>query len=165
MRRAYELHTDVLATLVAQTPVTKQHAALIAMLAARTDLRTARFVKTRDEFDQQPRRVVDANDQDIAADYHDWIAEQLTRFGSVGAVCEAFANSGYRMVESQPCLHHLLVDRSPASAYPQDDFVQIEVWEDHESVAREILFPRIPSWRWPDEHALRRDNTDYRAAC
>ncbi len=159
MRHNYELHTDVLATLVAQTPVQKKHAALIAMFATRTDFRTARYVKTRDEFGPQPRRVVDANDQEIAADYHDWIAEQLARLGSVGAVCEAFAHSGYRMVESQPCLHYLVVDRSPAAADRQDDFVQIEIWEDQEFVEREI-FPRLPAWHWPDEYELRRGNTN-----
>jgi hypothetical protein len=63
------------------------------------------------------------------------------------------------MVESQPVLHYLVADRSPTSIDRQSDFVQIEVWEDQEFVAREI-FPRGQYYDRPDEYELRRGSTN-----
>jgi hypothetical protein len=85
MRHDYELQTDVLATLVANTGVEKKHAALIAMFAARTEFRAVRHVTTRDEFSSQPTRVLDAHNQEVAADYRAWIDLQLDRLGSACA--------------------------------------------------------------------------------
>lgn len=87
MRREYELQTDVLATLVAATPVTKKHADLLTTLATRTDYRGARYVMTRDVYSERPARILDAEDREIAHDYHAWIDAQLAAHGgSVRAV-------------------------------------------------------------------------------
>ncbi|WP_257807017.1 hypothetical protein [Burkholderia glumae] len=159
MRHDYELQTDVLATLVANTRVEKKHVALIAMFAARTDFRAVRHVKARDEFSSVPTRVLDAHNQEIAADYRAWIDQQLDRFGTAAAVCDEFAESGYRMAERDPVLHYLMYDRSPTSTDRQSDFVQITVWEGSEYVEREI-FPRAGAWYRPDAHELRHGHTE-----
>lgn len=68
MRKEYDLQTDVLATIVAATPVTPKHAELLTTFATRTDYRGARYVMTRDDFGEQPARVVDAEGREIAAE-------------------------------------------------------------------------------------------------
>lgn len=66
MRKEYDLQTDVLATIVATTPVTPKHADLLTAFATRTEFRGARHVKSRDEFGARPARVIDANGREIA---------------------------------------------------------------------------------------------------
>lgn len=48
MRKEYELQTDVLATIVAATPITPEHAELLTAFATRIDYSGARYVMTRD---------------------------------------------------------------------------------------------------------------------
>ncbi|RQT22133.1 hypothetical protein [Burkholderia contaminans] len=151
MHKEYELQTDVLATIVAMTSVTPKHAELLTAFATRTDYRGARFAVTRDEFSERPARVIDVDGREIAADYHAWIDAQLNAHGgSVQDVLLAHQNSGYRLVEVLPLLHYFAHDRGG----DQDNFVQLEVWEEQEFVEREV-FPRATSWRLPDEHELR----------
>ncbi|AOI94081.1 hypothetical protein WS58_16480 [Burkholderia pseudomultivorans] len=151
MRKEYELQTDVLATIVATTLVTPKHDELLTAFAARTDFRGARHVKTRDEFGAQPARVIDANGREIAADYGAWIDVQLAAHGgSARAVWSAYREAGYLLVEVEPLLHYFMYDRGG----DQENFVQIEVWEEREFVEREV-FPRDLSWGLPDEHDLR----------
>jgi hypothetical protein len=50
MRKEYELQTDVLATIVATTPVKKKHADLLTTFATRTDYRSVRYVMMRDTY-------------------------------------------------------------------------------------------------------------------
>ncbi|MDN7431398.1 hypothetical protein [Burkholderia sp. AU45388] len=151
MRKEYELQTDVLATIVAATPVTPKHAELLATFATRTEFRGARYVRTRDDFGEQPARIVDAEGREIAADYRAWIDAQLAAHGSVRATWAAHKDSGYRLVEIQPLLHYFAHDRGG----DQDNFVQIEVWEEQEFVEREV-FPCDASWGLPDADELRR---------
>lgn len=151
MRKEYELHTDVLATIVAATPVTSKHAALLTTFATRTDYRGARYAVTRDEFSERPARVIDADGREIAADYHAWIDAQLDAHGgSVEDVVLAHRDSGYQLVNVQPLLHYFVFDRGG----DQDNFVQLEIWEEQEFVEREV-FPRSTPWRLPDLHELR----------
>ena len=124
MRREYELQTDVLATIVAATPVTAKHTGLLTALATRTDYRGARFVMTRDVYGLQPARVVDAENREIAVNYRTWIDAQLqVHAGSVRAVWETYKDAGYRLTEIRPRLHYFVQDRGGA----QDHFVQLEV--------------------------------------
>uniref|UniRef100_UPI002B05F101 hypothetical protein n=1 Tax=Burkholderia alba TaxID=2683677 RepID=UPI002B05F101 len=58
-----------------------------------------------------------------------------------------------QLVEAQPLLHYFVHDRGG----DQDNFVQIEIWEEQEFVARE-LFPRDRPWRMPDANELRLGN-------
>lgn len=150
MRKEYDLKTDALDTIVATTLVTAKHAALVAALAARTDYRSARYVKTRDEFGSRPARVLDAAGGEVAADYYAWIDAQLAEHGdSVERMWAAFEGRGYLVTEVEPVLHYFVYDRSPARRDAQDDFVQIEVWEQQEFVERE-LFPReLNGWGMP----------------
>lgn len=53
-RRKYDLQTDVLATIIATTPVTKRHATLLTAFATRTGWRAARYVMTRDIYSDRP---------------------------------------------------------------------------------------------------------------
>lgn len=152
MRKEYELQTDVLATIVAATPVTPKHTDLLTTFAARTDYRGARHVKTRDEFGQRPARILDAEDREIAPDYRAWIDAELEKHGgSARAVWSAHKDAGYRLTEIQPVLHYFVHDRGGA----QENFVQIEVWEEQEFVERE-LFPREEHWGVPNVDELRR---------
>ncbi|MBU9198855.1 hypothetical protein KTD33_30475 [Burkholderia gladioli] len=157
MRKEYDLKTDALETIVATTLVTTKHAALVAALAARTDYRSARYVKTRDEFSSRPARVLDAAGGEVAADYYAWIDAQLAEHGdSVERMWAAFEGRGYLVTEVEPVLHYFVYDRSPARRDAQDDFVQIEVWEQQEFVERE-LFPReLNGWGMPSAGELRR---------
>ncbi|MGQ7908769.1 hypothetical protein [Burkholderia sp. BC1] len=151
MRKEYELQTDVLATIVAATPVTPKHAELLTALATRTDYRGARYAVTRDEFSERPARVIDAEGREIAADYHAWIDAQLDAHGgSVQDVLITHQDSGYQLVEVQPLLHFFVYDRGG----DQDNFVQLEVWEEQEFVERTV-FPRTTPWRFPDARELR----------
>ncbi|AJY38111.1 hypothetical protein I6G56_01000 (plasmid) [Burkholderia humptydooensis] len=151
MRKEYDLQTDVLATIVATTPVTPKHAELLTAFATCTEFRGARHVKMRDAFGAQPARVIDANGREIAADYRAWIDAQLAvHGGSVRAVWFAYKEAGYRLVEIEPVLHYFMHDRGG----DQDNFVQLEAWEEREFVEREV-FPRDLSWGLPDEHELR----------
>lgn len=155
MRKEYELQTDVLATIVASTPVTPKHAELLAAFASRTDYRGARYVMTRDEFGERPARILDADDRVIAADYRTWIEAELEQHGgSVRAVWAAHKDAGYRLTEVRPRLHSFVQDRGGA----QDNFVQIEVWEEQEFVERE-LFPRQEHYGLPTADELRRGST------
>lgn len=123
MRKEYELQTDVLATIVAATPVTQNHADLLTILATRTDYCGARYVKTRDEFSEQPARIVDGEDREIAADYRTWIDAQLDAHGgSVHAVWRAprrrgtSSASGRRLCSTPICdarrIRYVLVVRN-----------------------------------------------------
>jgi hypothetical protein len=155
LRKEYELQTDVLATIVAAAPITPKHTDLLTTFAARTDYRGARHVKTRDEFGERPARIVDAEDREIAPDYRAWIDAELEKHGgSARAVWAAHKDAGYRLTEIQPALHYFVHDRGGA----QDNFVQIEVWEEQEFVERE-LFPREASWDLPSVDEMRRGRT------
>ncbi|KVN19063.1 MULTISPECIES: hypothetical protein [unclassified Burkholderia] len=152
MRKEYDLQTDVLATIVATTPVTPKHAELLTAFATRTEYRGARHVKARDEFGEQPARIVDADGREIAADYSAWIDAQLAvHGGSVHEVWHAHKDSGYQLVEIQPRRHYFAYDRGG----DQDNFVQLEIWEEQEFVEREV-FPRDAAWGLPDADELRR---------
>ncbi|WP_308286076.1 hypothetical protein [Burkholderia catarinensis] len=94
MRKEYDLLTDALATIVATTPVTPEHADLLTAFATRTEFRSARHVKARDEFGVQPTRIIDADGHEIAADYRAWIDAQLAALGSAHAVWEAYKDAG-----------------------------------------------------------------------
>ncbi|OXJ06672.1 hypothetical protein [Burkholderia sp. HI2500] len=150
MRKEYDLQTDVLAMIVATTPVTPKHADLLTAFATRTEFRGARHVKARDEFSAQPARIIDADGREIAADYRAWIDAQLAALGSAHAVWEAHKEAGYRLVEIEPVLHYFVHDRGG----DQDNFVQLEIWQEQEFVEREV-FPRDTSWGLPYEAELR----------
>ncbi|KVS67651.1 hypothetical protein [Burkholderia cepacia] len=151
MRKEYELQTDVLATIVAATPVTPKHAELLTTFATRTEFGGARYAVTCDEFCERPARVIDAEGREIAVDYYAWIDAQLDAHkGSVEALLLAHRDAGYQLVEVQPLLHYFVHDRGGE----QDNFVQIEVWEEQEFVEREV-FPRRMPWRLPDARELR----------
>lgn len=155
MLHEYDLQTDVLATIIAKTPVSKKHADLLAALATRTDHRGARYVMTRDIFSGQPARVIDSDGREIAPDYHTWINAQLLQHGgSVRAVLEAHKNCGYLLTENQPLLHYFVHDRGG----DQDNFVQIAVWEEQEFVERAVFQDDI-YWGIPDADELRRGST------
>ncbi|QCP55079.1 hypothetical protein FAZ95_38735 [Trinickia violacea] len=155
MRKEYDLQTDVLATIVATTPVTKKHADLLTAFATRTDYRGARYVMTRDEFGERPARVLTADGREIAADYRAWIDAQLAAHsGSVRAVWLAHKDAGYQLTEIQPVLHYFVHDRGG----DQDNFVQLAVWEEQEFVERE-LFPRDDRWGLPNADELRSGST------
>lgn len=155
MRKEYELQTDVLATIVAATPVTNGHADLMKTLDTRTEYRGARYVMTRDVYGEQPARIVDVEEREIALDYRTWIDAQLEAHGgSVRAVWNAHRAAGLRVTERRPKLHYFVYDRGGA----QENFVQLEVWEEQEFVERE-LFPRDDSWGLPDVDELRRGST------
>jgi hypothetical protein len=66
-------------------------------------------------------------------------------------VWEAHKDAGYRLTERRPRLHIFVYDRGGA----QENFVQLEVWEEQEFVERE-LFPRDDHWGLPDLDELRR---------
>jgi hypothetical protein len=132
------LQTDVSATIVAATLVTPKRTGLLTTFAARSDYRGVRHVKARDEFGARPARIVDAEDREMAPDYRAWIDAELEKHGgSARAVWATHKDAGYRLTEIQPVLHYFLHDRGGA----QENFVQIEVWEEQEFVERE-LFPR-----------------------
>ena len=152
MSKEYDLQTDVLATIVGTTPVTKRHAALLTAFATRTGWRGARYVMTRDIYSDRPSRVIDGEGREIAPDYHAWIDAQLAvHGGSAHEVIDAYRNSGYWLVEVQPLLHYFVHDRGGS----QDNFVQVVVWEEQEFVEREV-FPRDTRWSLPDAGELRR---------
>ncbi|MDW9232982.1 hypothetical protein C7S15_8978 (plasmid) [Burkholderia cepacia] len=151
MRKEYELQTDVLATIVAATAVAPKHSELLTAFASRTDYRGARYAVTRDEFSERPARVIDAEGREIASDYQAWIDAQLDAHGgSVQDVLLAHQDAGYQLVEVQPLLHFFVYDRGG----DQDNFVQLEVWEEQEFVERAV-FPRTMPWRLPDVRELR----------
>ncbi|PCE30358.1 hypothetical protein [Burkholderia ubonensis] len=151
MRKEYDLQTDVLATIVAATPVTAKHADLLTAFATRTEFRGVRHVKARDEFSAQPARIIDADGREIAPDYRAWIDAQLAALGSAHAVWQAHKDAGYRLVEIEPVLHYFVHDRGG----DPDNFVQLEVWEEQQFVEREV-FPRDTYWGLPREDELRR---------
>lgn len=151
MRKEYDLQTDVLATIVGTTPVTKKHAALLTAFATRTDWRAARYVMTRDTFGPCPSRVIDGEGREIAPDYRTWIDAQLAEHGSARAVIAAHRDAGYLLVEIQPLLHYFVQDRGG----DQNGFVQIGIWEEQAFVEREV-FPRDTRWSLPDADELRR---------
>lgn len=151
MRKEYDLQTDVLATIVAATPVTPKHAELLTAFATRTEFRGARYVATRDEFGAQPARIVDADGREIAPDYGAWIDAQLAAHGgSARAVWDAYKDAGYHLVECHPVLHYFMHDRGG----DPDNFVQLEVWEEQDFVEREV-FPRDTFWGLPTADELR----------
>jgi Arc/MetJ family transcription regulator len=152
MRKEYDLQTDVLATIVATTPVTAKHAALQAAFATRTGWRGARYVMTRDTYSEWPARVIDREGREVAPDYGTWIDAQLAQHsGSVSAVVDAHRESGYLLTEIQPLLHYFVHDRGGA----QDNFAQFAVWEQQEYVERAV-FPSETRWGLPDAGELRR---------
>lgn len=113
MRKEYELQTDVLATVVAATPVARNHEGLLKTLAARTDYPGVRLVLTRDAYGEQPARIIDAEDREIAADYRTWVDAQLeVHGGSVRAVWLAHKEAGLRLTERRPLLHYFVYDRA-----------------------------------------------------
>lgn len=136
MRKEYELQTDALDTIVAATAVTKKHADLLMTFATRTDYRYLRYVATRDLYGTSPARVVDADGREISPDYRAWIdAELYAHGGSARAVWLAHKDAGYLFTENQRLLHYFVHDRGGQ----QDNFVQVAVWEEQESVERELL--------------------------
>ncbi len=151
MSKEYDLQTDVLATIVATTPVTPKHTELLTAFATRTEFRGARYAVTRDEFSERPARVIDADGREIADDYCAWIDEQLDAHGgSVQDLLLAHQDAGYQLVEAQPLLHYFVHDRGG----DPDNFVQLEVWEEQEFVEREV-FPRDTFWGLPTADELR----------
>ncbi|KDR28537.1 hypothetical protein [Caballeronia zhejiangensis] len=123
MRKEYDLQTDVLATIVAATSFTKNHSDLLTAFATRTDYRSARYVMTRDVYSERPARILDAEDREIAADYHAWIDAQLEAHGgSVRAVWEAYRNAGYRLTEIRPLLHYFVHDRGGEQVSASDRY-------------------------------------------
>ncbi len=150
MRKEYELQTDVLATIVAATPISPKHAELLSVLATRSEFRGARYARTSDEFCERPARVIDAEGREVAADYHAWINAQLEAYGgSVQDLWSAHKDAGYQLVEVLPLLHYFMHDRGG----DPDNFVQIEIWEEQEFVAWEV-FPRDRPWRMPGADEL-----------
>lgn len=154
MSKEYDLQTDVLETIVAGTPVTKKHAALLTTFATRTVFKGARYAMTRDEFGERPARIIDAGGREIAADYRAWVDDQLATHGSVHAVWAAHKDAGWLLTEVQPQLHYFVHDRGEGQADAQDDVVQIEVWEEQEFVER-ALFERDGERDLPTANELR----------
>lgn len=70
------------------------------------------------------------------------------------ALWQAHKDAGYRLSEIRPRLHYFVQDRGGA----QENFVQLEVWEEQEFVARE-LFPHDDRWGLPDVEELRRGSS------
>lgn len=152
MSEKYDLQTDVLATIVAMTPVTEKHTALLEAFGTRTEFGRAHYVMTRGTFGDVAARVLDASGREIAADHRAWIDAQLAAHGgSARAVWQAHRERGYLLTEIMLQLHYFAYDRGGA----QDNFVQIEVWEKQEFVVRE-LFPRDDRSGLPDADELRR---------
>lgn len=144
MRHEYQLNTDVLATIVATTPVTKKHAALLSEFATRTEFRSVHFVVAGDEDGANPARIVTAEGDEVAPDYRSWVRAQLDAHGGdVAAVCAEHQDKGYLVTEVEPVLHYFAYDRGG----DQDNFVQFEVWEEQEFVERE-LFARSDWTGW-----------------
>ncbi|KVG53493.1 hypothetical protein WS79_29360 [Burkholderia territorii] len=89
--------------------------------------------------------------REVAPDYHAWIDAQLDAHGgSVEDVLLAHRYSAINWSKVQSLLHYFMYDCGD----DQDNFVQLEVWEDQEFVQREV-FPRTMPWRLPDVHELR----------
>lgn len=152
MRKEHDLQTDVLATVIAGTPVTKRHAALQTAFVTRTCWRGARYVMTRDTYSEWPARVIDREGREVAPDYGAWIDAQLAEHGgSVSAIVDAHRECGYLLTEIQPLLHYFVHDRGGA----QDNFAQFAVWEQQEYVERAV-FPSETRWGLPDAGELRR---------
>lgn len=156
MPKEYELQTDVLETIVAATPVTKKHVALVTAFATRTEFRGARYVMTRDTFGERPARILDAAGGEVASDYSAWIDSELAAHGgSVRALWAAHKDRGLLLTEMQPVLHYFVHDRGG----DQDNFVQIEVWEEQEFVERELF--SSDEWGLPSADELRRGSSGF----
>lgn len=154
MRREYELRTDVLDTIIAKTPITKKHTALLNTLTTRTEFHGTQFVTSGNEWGARPARILTADGAELAPDYRIWVSEQLDMHaGNVEAICVEHQDKGYLLTEVASVLHYFAFDRGG----DQDNFVQIEVWEEQEYVERE-LFARSnwKGWGSVDVDDLRR---------
>ncbi|WP_431798055.1 hypothetical protein SGO26_30185 (plasmid) [Cupriavidus metallidurans] len=157
MRHEYDVHTDVLETIVAATPATKKHSALLTAFATRTEFRGARYVTSSDEYCSRPARILNSDGDEIAADYRVWVQRQLDEHrGNIDALCASNRGKGYLLTEIQPVLHYFVHDRGGA----QDNFVQIEVWEEVEFCERELFARRAPNWGRPSLQELRDGRPD-----
>lgn len=154
MRREYDVHTDIIETIVGSTPVMNGHAALLSAFASRTEYRGLRYVTSRDHWCAQPAQILDRDGLVVATDYREWVQQQLDEFGGdVPSICRAYEEKGYLLAEVQPILHYFVQDRGGEQA----NFVQFEIWQDQLFVERELFAEA--AWRgWGKEatvHELR----------
>lgn len=151
MRREYDVHTDIIETIVASAPVMSGHAALLAAFASRSEHRGLQYVTSRDHWCAQPAQILDADGTVVAPDYREWVRQQLEEFGGdVPAICRAHKEKGYLLAEGQPVLHYFVHDRGGDQA----NFVQFEIWQDQMFVERELFAEA--AWRgWGKEATVR----------
>ncbi|MDN7631639.1 hypothetical protein [Burkholderia cenocepacia] len=136
MKKEYELQTDVLETVVAGTPVTARHAALLTAFATRSDFRRARYVAMRDHWSARPARILDPEGREVADDYRAWVHQALDEHGGdASSVWHAYKHRRYLLTEVQSVQHFFAHDRGGE----QDDFVQILVGEEQEFIERELF--------------------------
>ncbi|RQS59084.1 hypothetical protein DID96_35510 [Burkholderia sp. Bp8963] len=73
MHREYGLQTDVLATIVTNTPVAPKRAGLLTVFATCTGYHGARYLMIRDDLSDRPPHILDADGRDVSADFRAWI--------------------------------------------------------------------------------------------
>jgi hypothetical protein len=136
--------TDLLETVIASSPVTKKHGALLAAIAQKTALHDIALVTARDNFVPMPHRILDGAGDVIAHNFKEWMREKLDRHrGDHVQVWEEYRGAGYVMTERVPVMLYLVHDRGG----DQMNFVQLKVYEEHEFTSRHLF--RTSTWRTP----------------
>jgi len=128
---------DLLETVIAGTPVTPKHKALLAALAPLSGLATVTYATRRDGYysDDEHSYVVSPA-REILGRLKDWLAAELATFnGDVRRLWDHYRHAGYFLAPAtMECLY--LVARQGTSP---EEAIQIPVWLEQPKAQRQLF--------------------------
>jgi hypothetical protein len=128
--------TDILETIIASTPVIKNHSTLLAAIAEKTALTGIAFITMRDHFVPVPHRILDQDGKFVSHNFREWMRDKIEQHrGDYLAVWQTYKDAGYLVTECVPVMLYLVHDRGG----DQTNFVQLKVYEEHEFVSRYLF--------------------------
>ena len=118
---------DLLETVIAGTPVTPKHKALLTALAPLAGLSTIKYATRRDGYySTDDSSFVVSAEREVLGTLKDWLATELVKFdGDVRRLWEQYRNAGYYLAPATMECVYLVAEHGPGS----EETIQINIWQ------------------------------------
>lgn len=146
-RMTYAVHIDGLDATIAAAPVLPKHVGLIEALRRVPSLANARLLTHRGDAWLTRRKVLSADGALIHDDHAAWLKlECASDGGNVAETLRRLRGLDHRLTECALDTLYVVHDRGGANCR-QDDFVQLTVDVEDETIERRLFATQASSWR------------------